>query len=575
MAGCREAALAVGSKISALTAGSPYGGSDVGNAAAAVIAASVAEALATGGTERIVMNAIGLAASSASASGLGTGEPSVERAVDAGTHAARLATAGWDAPMGAIDGRKGLLAVLGLASGGHLSPAIHDRRPRDEWSALAEQIAAAVRRSSWSDFDGGHRAAITESFGNAVSLAMAASGTAPLRAAAVALDGEGGPRGRILGSSAEVAASSAAFVQAAAAHLEDFDDTHLASVVHPGAAIAATVLALANHTSVTGTDALTAFAAGVETCLLLGEMLPDALTRGWHMTGIAAPVGAAVTGAFLAGADERRLVEAIDAAAHRAAGLTEALGTLGKPMHVGNAARVGVTVGFEERGGRADGGLAALLTVLGAVPRDGFGNGRFGGASRIRDNIVKPYACGVLGHSSIDLALRLRDLSGGSELTSCQIRVNPLAVTAMGRNDPADGLESKFSVVHAFAVASLFGDADPSRFSDSAARDDRVRALRDRITLVGDDSCGRFESVVRASWPGGSRELRIAAASRPARDQVVAKAQRLLSGRSGAPEFIEAAFAADRLDRLAMLHQLSTPILSALTRTTRPSLEAS
>ena len=70
----------------------------------------------------------------------------------------------------------------------------------------------------------------------------------------------------------------AALVIGTAAHLDDFDDTHLATVIHPGAAALAAVLSLVPETAPSGAAFLGAFAAGCEAQLRIGcADLPRAL----------------------------------------------------------------------------------------------------------------------------------------------------------------------------------------------------------------------------------------------------------------------------------------------------------
>ncbi|WP_199434788.1 MmgE/PrpD family protein [Qaidamihabitans albus] len=539
----RAAGFAVAEQLGRLLPEELRGGAGTA-AAAATVAAAVAVAFARGCRAPVVTHAIGLAASSVGASA-GDDASAVTSAAEAGLRAARLAIAGWDAPDGSIDGGKGLLAVLGAGAGTARGSA-----PGVEAAHVAD-LAAGIR---WHALDEAVQNAAKVTFGNAAALMLAASGESSVRAAATALAGERGAAGRALGIPGRLSAAAAAFVQGAAGHLEDFDDTHPPSIVHPGAPVAAVVLALADATKASGVDALTALVAGVEAALLVGELVPDALARGWHMTGIAGPIGAAVAGALLGGANHSRLIRAIDAAASHASGLTEALGTLAKPMHVGNAAHCGVLVGFDDAAPSRPGGLARLLSTLNGHA----GPPELGVRWRITENVVKPYACGVLGHSAIDLSLRLRALVGPEKPFDAELRVSTLAAAAMGRTDPRDGLASKFSVPHAFAVGYLFGDADPQRFSADVVGDARVRAIRDRVRLVADDTCERYEARLRVTCDGEATELTAVGPQRPTPGQVRAKAARLLAACSGADAFVDAAFGADRLGPLAELHELAS-----------------
>ena len=64
----------------------------------------------------------------------------------------------------------------------------------------------------------------------------------------VARETGGAPVAPIVGRSVLADAHFAALANGFAAHVDDYDDTHLATVIHPAAAIAATLLALAPAT---------------------------------------------------------------------------------------------------------------------------------------------------------------------------------------------------------------------------------------------------------------------------------------------------------------------------------------
>ena len=81
---------------------------------------------------------------------------------------------------------------------------------------------------------------------------------------------------------------TAAFINAAAANVHDFDDTHLRTVIHPTAPVAPPLLALAEQRLVTGPEFINALALGIEfTCRIGNAVSPDHYARGWHITATA------------------------------------------------------------------------------------------------------------------------------------------------------------------------------------------------------------------------------------------------------------------------------------------------
>jgi 2-methylcitrate dehydratase PrpD len=95
-----------------------------------------------------------------------------------------------------------------------------------------------------------------------------------------------------------------------AAHFDDFDDTHLETVIHPGAATLGAWYSQGNLEPASPERALVAFAMGVESQLRVGiAMTPSHYDDGWHITGTCGVIGAAVAAGFLMGFDAAHLAE--------------------------------------------------------------------------------------------------------------------------------------------------------------------------------------------------------------------------------------------------------------------------
>lgn len=354
----------------------------------------------------------------------------------------------------------------------------------------------------WAELTEPTRRAASATTGNALTL-MAGAARHPATDAAVrALAGLGtGTRVPLLGRSERLPAVWAALAHGIAAHVEDFDDTHPPTVVHPGAPVVPAALSAAVLADATGAELLAAVTAGVEVTLRVGmALMPEALGRGWHMTGIAGPVGAAIASGRLLGLDHEQLVSAVGLAATQSAGTIEALGSMAKALHPGKAAANGVEAALLARQGltgpaapvEGRRGLLALHAghTDGAATLDGLGT-----FWEIEHNEIKPYACGVVSHSIIDVAVALAGETTAPP-DAVRLEVNPFVLTAMGRTAPRDGLEAKFSASHCFAVGYLHAAAGPAQFTDAIARDPAVTALRDRCTLVPDPTLPRY--AVRA-----------------------------------------------------------------------------
>lgn len=294
-----------------------------------------------------------------------------------------------------------------------------------------------------------------------------------------------------------------ALVTGTAAHLDDFDDTHLATVIHPGAATLATVLSLAPETAPPGAAFLAAFAVGCEAQLRIGNAIsPAHYDHGWHITGTCGVFGAAIAASVLLGLDAEAAGRALSLAATMTLGHREAFGSMTKPLHAGKAAANGVLAARLAAAGLAGpvdplgtGGVPEVLaarvdrTALGPVP----GHGGW----ELESNTFKTYPCGVVAHPAMDAAIAASDRVDPAEITAITLRCHPLVPELMGTVQPEDGLRSRFSARHGVAAGLLFGRAGLAEFTDEVATAPEVARLRGLITLDPDPGVARDAAVLR------------------------------------------------------------------------------
>ena len=76
--------------------------------------------------------------------------------------------------------------------------------------------------------------------------------------------------------------------------------------------------------------------------------------------------------------------------------------------------------------------------------------------------------------------------SWGRAIERINLRVNPLVLELTGKKTPQEGLEGKFSIYHAVAVALVEGAGGEKQFSDQAVRDPTIVALRDKVVPLVD-----------------------------------------------------------------------------------------
>jgi 2-methylcitrate dehydratase PrpD len=331
------------------------------------------------------------------------------------------------------------------------------------------------------------------------------------RAIAALAEFSGKPEATVLGRDERLDILQGALLNGITSHVLDYDDTHLATIIHPAGPVASAILPLGERLGTSGTDFMHAFILGVETECRIGlAVYPSHYERGFHITGTAGVFGAAAAAGKLLGLDEQQMIWALGIAGTQSAGLKEMFGTMCKALHPGSAAQ--------------DGLKAALLAAKDYTSSDGVLEAQEGfmftysdeqDFSQITDelgarwetekNTYKPFSCGIVTHPIIDGCIQLRNEHGLSagDIDTVSLRVNPLVLKLTGKKTPQTGLEAKFSIFYISAAAIIKGVAGPNQFTDEAVREPEVVMLRDRVTATADESVSEEEAFVSITLRDG------------------------------------------------------------------------
>jgi 2-methylcitrate dehydratase PrpD len=360
---------------------------------------------------------------------------------------------------------------------------------------VTRTLARYVLSSRYADIPAPVRHEAARSLLNWVGCAVGAARHETVERALAALGPfSGPPQASVLGRTDRLDIMLAALLNGITSHTFDFDDTHLKTVIHPSGPVASAVLALAEHTPVSGEDLMHAFILGVEVeCRIGNAVYPEHYDVGWHITGTTGVFGAAAAAGRLLGLTEQQMVWALGIAATQASGLREMFGTMCKPFHPGNAARNGLLAALlaqrdftsSNQGIEAKRGFANVLSTKFDPSRI---TESLGKSFEISLNTYKPFACGIVIHPIIDACVQLRNEHRlvAEDIESVNARVHPLVVELTGKKTPQVGLEGKFSVYHSAAVALIHGAAGETEYSDAIVRDPAVVALRGRVSTVVD-----------------------------------------------------------------------------------------
>lgn len=379
-----------------------------------------------------------------------------------------------------------------------------------EGLAITAALARWCKSVTWSQVSPTRQRRVRNAFIDTVGVAIAGTRDARFAHVRSFIDRIGGGEDSAGGRGAEVwgwgtpaSLTAAAFLNATAGHLMDFDDVHYDIHGHPSTVLFPALVAVAQAERLPAERVLVGYVAGIGVMAAVSRLYgPRHYSVGWHATSTCGSVGAAAGVATALDLSEEEVATAISAAVSMAAGVRANFGTVMKPVHAGLAARGGVEAAYLASAG-VSAAPAALESRLGGI--DVFGDGslfsRYAdpaaavveAARQAVDGLgLKLYPCCRGAHHAIDAALEVRRQLGvpADDIASVRVEVPLGAKTALIYDDPATGLEGKFSLPYAVATTLAHGVPRLVHFTDAAVRDERTRRIMRRLVIVEDDSAG-------------------------------------------------------------------------------------
>jgi 2-methylcitrate dehydratase PrpD len=351
-------------------------------------------------------------------------------------------------------------------------------------------------------------------------------------------------------------ASIAALVHGTASHSYELDDTHNATLSHPGAAVIPAALAVAADTDASQAQLFRAVAAGYEAMALVGIAAGglETVHRGFHPTAIFGAFGAATACAALYAFQRGEpvtaelLIRAWGHALSQASGSmqfsAEASGGEVKRVHAGFAARNGV--------------LAAAFALMDAVtaPRLAV-EGVYGLAAlfggplqavepsaqlQIHEISFKPYACCRLFHSTIDA---LGELTGRFSVPTAGMREIVISGPRLIADQhmlarPTSTMAAQYSCPYIVGATLAYGPYRYDVYDDAFLDDPQIRRIAGRVRFEFSESLTRYYparfatgAAIRFEDGAARSAIVIDSVGTPARpltvDQILAKGDGLAS----------------------------------------------
>ncbi|HEY6431731.1 MAG TPA: MmgE/PrpD family protein [Acetobacteraceae bacterium] len=343
--------------------------------------------------------------------------------------------------------------------------------------------------------------------GNIVRARHDAESTPSFLGAVRALGMAGGNSG-VFGDEARYTAAGAAFLNGALAHSLDFDDTHAAASLHPGAPVIPAALVAGEMVGASGSDVLAAIIAGYEVTCRIALALPagEHYNRGFHPTATCGAFGAAAAAGRVFGLDADGIAGALGTALSQAAGSLQFLanGAWTKRFQVGWAALNGLTAATLVREGfkgaaEALEGRHGFMRAYAPNPQPDRAVQDLGRVFELMNTAVKPYPSCRYGHAGIDAALALRAEHGlrAEEIEHVTLSLSKSGMLLVGepaekKRDPRNVVDGQFS--GPFVIAAALATGHMGWDSYGLLDDPAVRGLLPKVAC-------EFDPEIEAEFP--------------------------------------------------------------------------
>ncbi len=343
------------------------------------------------------------------------------------------------------------------------------------------------------------RQLVLDLIGNIVRARHDAESTKSFVATVRALGMANGSAG-VFGDAARYAPIGAAFLNGALAHSLDFDDTHAAGSLHPGAPVIPAALAAGEMVGASGAQVLAAIVAGYEVTCRIALALPAGAhyDRGFHPTATCGAFGAAAAAGRVFGLDASQIAGALGTALSQCAGSLQFLvnGAWTKRFQVGWAAANGLMAATLVREGfkgaaEAIEGRHGFLRAYAPDPRPERAVQDLGLVFELLQTAVKPYPSCRYGHAGIDaaIALRAEQTLRPEEIEQITLGLPNAGMLLIGepaekKADPRNVVDGQFS--GPFVVACALATGTMGWDSYRLLEDATIRGLLPKVRCVRD-----------------------------------------------------------------------------------------
>ncbi len=368
---------------------------------------------------------------------------------------------------------------------------------------ITQQLARFAARTRAEDIPQTVRVRAMHHMLDAAGIAIAASRYDHAHRVLTAMRGLGGAGTvPVFGFPARLSPRDAATVNGYLCHGLDFDDTHVAGIIHPTASVLPAVLSTAAHVGASGKAMVTAFVIGVETAARIASVAKSGFHQvGFHPTGMIGVFGCTLAAGRLMGLNEKELAMARGIAVSMAAGSLEFVedGAWNKRLHPGWAAQAGMTAAALAREGFVgatkpyDGRFGLFNAYLGTHKDQAdyaLATAGLGQTWELMETAIKPYPACHFTHGCIDAALELRKqgvTADKIEGINVQVPAGVFKVICEPEGNklkPANSYDAQFSVQWLTAAAFVRGKLGLAELEPAEIVDPEIVALTQKVSYA-------------------------------------------------------------------------------------------
>jgi len=314
----------------------------------------------------------------------------------------------------------------------------------------------------------------------------------------------GKPEATVIQSKKKVPAVHAALANASCAHALDMDDGHRFAASHPGVVIIPAAMAAAELAGASTKALISGIVVGYEIMIRIGMAIASSsLNRGFHITGITGPFGAAGAAANIMKLGREETIAAFGMAGLQASGLIqvnhEEEGSMVKPINPARASTSGLlSCILAQKGAQGplqifEGEDGYLKAFAGGADVEALSRG-LGRAYEISNVYLKLYSACRHAHAPIDAAFEAFRKSGVNvaDIEKITVETYPAAVRLAGIPHATTPSAGRFSIPFSVALALVKQGAGAHLYCEENIQDQAIQALSGRLEMVASE---RWEKV--------------------------------------------------------------------------------